>query len=163
MNNLFLIGCVISLTGCVGHYQQPAADAPRATLEAQKGDNNLIDGGAQSYWAFYDAHCQDTGQTGALGTVSPSSPGKNRFFIQTNRRIYLTALSAGVIERESFAKPMIRRSCLSVSSFVPETGATYQVTHTAPAWGCSVEIINLQTGQAPSTLIVEPVTKECGL
>lgn len=163
MNKLLLIGCVLSLTGCVGHYQQPAPDALHATLEAKRGDNNLIDGGAQSYWAFYDAHCQNTGQTGALGTVSPSSPEKNRFLIQANRRIYLNALSSGVIQRESTAQPMIHRSCLSISSFVPETGATYQVTHTAPASGCSMGIINLQTGRSPSTLFVEPVTKDCGL
>lgn len=154
---------MILLSGCVGHYPQPGSNAPHATLEAKGGDNNLIDGGAQGYWAYYDLHCQDTDQTGVLGPVHPNSVGRNTFLIQPDRRIYLTALSSGIKQRESAEQPIIHRSCVSVSSFIPQAGATYDITHRAPKSGCSLEIIDVQTGKSPSTMIVEPVTRECGL
>jgi hypothetical protein len=151
------------LTGCVGHYQQPASSAPHATLEGQWGTNNLMSGGSQGYWAYYDARCQDTAETGVLGSLSMSDPAKNRFLIQPDRRVYLTALSSGVIERQSTDQALIHRSCLSRSSFIPEAGATYQMTHSAPESGCALQVIDKQTGKAPSTLVVEPVVEGCGL
>jgi len=158
-----LICCVALLTGCVGHYQQPAPNAPYATLDAKWGKNEFISGGSQAYWAYYDAYCQDTDETGVLGGVSQSEPEKNRFLIQPNRRIYLSALSMGIKERENTDQPLIHRSCLSFSSFIPNAGAIYQVTHSAPKSGCSLEVIDMQTGKAPPTLIVEPIAKGCGL
>jgi len=55
-------------TGCVGFYQQPAPTAPHATLEAIQGTNTLLNGGVQMYWAYYDPGCNDTAETGVLGT-----------------------------------------------------------------------------------------------
>lgn len=163
MNKFFIVFCAASLLGCVGHYQQPALNEPHATLEAKWGDNNIIDGGFQGYWAYYDAHCQDTSQTGVLGSVSQSDPDKNRFLIQPDRRIFLSGLSSGIKQRNSIAPPIIHRACLSISSFVPRAGVTYQITHLAPESGCTLDVIDVQTGKAPSTLIVEPISKECGL
>ncbi|WP_224791223.1 hypothetical protein [Pseudomonas fluorescens] len=163
MTKSILICCAALLTGCVGHYQQPASNAPHATLDAKWGKNEFISGGSQAYWAYYDAHCQDTDETGVLGGVSQSEPEKNRFLIQPIRRIYLSALSTGIKERENTDQPLIHRSCLSFSSFVPNAGAIYQVTHSAPKSGCSLEVIDMQTGKAPPTLIVEPIAKGCGL
>jgi len=37
------------------------------------------------------------------------------------------------------------------------------VTHSAPEPGCTLQVIDKQTGEAPSTLVVEPVVEGCGL
>lgn len=151
------------LAGCVGHYQQPAPDAAHATLDAKWGSNNLMSGGGQAYYAFYDSHCNDTEETGVLGAISASNAEKNQFFIKPDRRIYLHALSVGTKNRKTTDEPIIHRSCMNISSFIPQAGTTYQVTHFAPDSGCSLEVIDMRTGRTPDTLIVEPITKECGL
>ncbi|WP_260415022.1 hypothetical protein [Pseudomonas cichorii] len=71
---LFL--CLALLTGCVGHYQQPAPNAAHATLIAKWSTNALISGGFQAYDAYYDNRCTDTDETGVLGAVSESEPEK---------------------------------------------------------------------------------------
>jgi hypothetical protein len=151
------------LSGCAGHYQQPAPEAAHATLDAKWGSNNLMSGGTQAYFAFYDSHCNDTEETGVLGVISASKPEKNQFFIKPDRRIYLHAVSMGIKNRKTTDEPIIHRSCMSISSFTPQTGATYQISHSAPDSGCTLEVIDMQTGRTPDTLIVEAVTKECGL
>ncbi|WP_263264154.1 hypothetical protein [Pseudomonas sp. RIT-PI-S] len=158
-----LAPCLVLLAGCVGHYQQPAADAPHATLNAQWGTNNLMNGGGQGYWAFYDSHCVDTEETGVLGAISATNSEKNRFFIKPDRRVYVHALSTGIKIRENNDQPLISKSCLNISSFVPRTGGVYRIKQSAPDWGCSLEVIDMSTGTPPNTLVVEPITKECGL
>lgn len=162
-NRFILIGLGALLTGCVGHYQQPAASDAHAVLDARWGENEFMSGGFQGYWAYYDAHCHDTPETGVLGALAASDPTKGRFRVDHGRRIYLSALSSGIRKRENTDPPIIHRSCLNVSSFVPLAGATYQVTHSAPSSGCFLEVIDKRTGKTPPTLLVESVTKECGL
>lgn len=163
MNKFFLVSCAALLAGCVGHYQQPALTAPHATLDAKWGTNNLMSGGFQAYWAYNDGHCQDTENTGVLGRVSPSEGENNRFLVEPYKRIYLSALSTGTKQREATDPSAIQRSCMNISSFIPEAGATYQITHSAPKSGCWLEVVDVKTGKAPASLVVEPVTKECGL
>jgi hypothetical protein len=151
------------LSGCVGHYQQPAPAAAHATLDAKWGNNNLMNGGVQAYYAFYDSHCLDTEETGVLGAISASKPEVNQFFVKPNRRIYLHAFSSGIVNRKTTDEPVFSRSCLSIGSFIPQAGTTYQISHSAPDSGCSLKVIDNKTGIAPDTYIVEPVTKECGL
>ncbi|WP_241193275.1 hypothetical protein [Pseudomonas synxantha] len=158
-----VISCLALLTGCVGHYQQPAPDAAHATLEAKWGSNNLVSGGSQAFYAFYDNNCNDTEETGVLGGISASNPEINRFLIKPERRIYLNALSTGVKIRKTTDESLIHKSCLTIRSFIPHTGATYRITLSTPDSGCSLEVIDVQTGKVPDTLMVEPVSKECGL
>ncbi|WP_259696437.1 hypothetical protein [Pseudomonas brassicacearum] len=158
----FSISCLALLTGCVGHYQQPTPDAAHATLNAKWGGNNLVSGGTQMYYAFYDSNCNDTEETGVLGTVSASKPENNHFFIKAGRRIYLQALSLGIKNRETNDEPLIHRSCLNISSFIPHVGATYQISQSTPDSGCSLEVIDMQADKVPDTLIIEPVVKGCG-
>jgi len=157
-----LICCIAWLAGCVGHYQQPASSAPHATLEAKWGTNNLMNGGSQAYWAYHDRRCQDTTETGVLGALSQTEPAKNRFLIKADQRIYLTAASMGIIERKSSGDALIHRSCMNASSFVPEVGVTYQATHSATESACSLAVVDTRTGQAPTSLVVETISKECG-
>ncbi|MCD5986511.1 MULTISPECIES: hypothetical protein [Pseudomonas] len=163
MNKFFLMSCAALLAGCVGHYPQPALTAPHATLDAKWGNNNLMSGGFQAYWAYHDGHCQDTKNTGVLGRVSQSESEKNQFLVEPDRRIYLNALSSGTKQREATDPSLIQRSCMNISSFIPEAGATYQITHSAPKSGCYLEVVDIKTGKAPASLVIEPVTKECGL
>lgn len=163
LNKFFLLCGALSVAGCVGHYQQPALGEPHATLKLMWGDNRLEGGGSQGYWAYSDADCLDTNQTGVLGALSKSEPERNRYLIQPNGRIYLQAMSSGIRLREDTQQPMVHIACMSISSFVPRAGSTYKVTHTAPMPGCSLQVIDLQTGQAPSTLQVESISKSCGL
>ncbi|MBX8486797.1 hypothetical protein [Pseudomonas cichorii] len=158
---LFL--CLALLTGCVGHYQQPAPNAAHATLIAKWSTNALISGGFQAYDAYYDNRCTDTDETGVLGAVSESEPEKNRFFIKPDRRIYLIAVSSGTKIHQPTPGSLIGKTCLNVSSFVPKAGATYQMSQSTPEQGCSLKILDMHTGQVPETLVVETVTKECGL
>lgn len=164
MNKLSLIiSCAILITGCVGHYQQPSPTAPHATLNAKWGSTVLMPGGFQGYWAYNDAHCQDTKDTGVLGPISESETGSNRFLLQPDKRIYLTAMSSSNKKRETADEPLIHRACMNISSFIPEAGATYQVTHSTLKSGCSLELLDVKTGKTPASLIVESITKECGL
>lgn len=151
------------LIGCVGHYQQPSVAAPHATLDAKWGSNELISEGFQGYWAYYNANCLKAENGGVLGGISKSDAAKNRFLIEPNKRIYLQALSSGGIQREAADEPQLLMGCVNISSFIPEAGATYQVTHSAQKSSCSLEVLDMKTGQSPSSLIVETVTKECGL
>ncbi len=162
MNKTLSICCAALLAGCVGHYQQPSTAAPHATLDARWGNNELMSGGFQGYWAYYNAHCQKTENSGVLGEISQSDAAKNRFLIEPDKRIFLNALSSGIKQRETTDEPLIHKSCISIVSFIPDAGATYQVTHSAPKSGCSLAVIDLKTGKAPTSLIVEPVTKACG-
>lgn len=162
MNKTLLMCCATLLAGCVGHYQQPSIAAPHATLDVRWGSNDLMSGGFQGYWAYYNAHCQKTENSGVLGEISQSDAARNRFLIEPDKRIFLNALSSGIRQRETAGEPLISKGCMSIVSFIPVAGATYQVTHSAPASGCSLEVIDLKTGKAPSSFIVEPVTKECG-
>lgn len=159
----FVISCLALLTGCVGHYQQPAPDAAHATLDAKWGSNNLMSGGTQAYYAFYDNNCNDTEETGVLGAISASKPEKNHFFIKPDRRIYLQALSMGIKNRKTTDETLVHRSCLNISSFIPQAGATYQISQSTPDSGCSLKVIDMQTGKVPDTLMIELITKECGL
>ncbi|AZD47716.1 hypothetical protein SAMN04489802_4244 [Pseudomonas chlororaphis] len=162
MSKAILILCLALLTGCVGHYLQPAPEAAHATLNAQWGSNILMSGGTQVYYGFYDNHCHDTQETGVLGAISASQPEKNQFLIKPDRRIYLQAASMGIKNRNG-DEILTHRTCLNISSFIPKNGAMYQVSHSAPKSGCSLEVIDMQTGKAPDSLVVEEVTKECGL
>ena len=159
---LLLCG-LLAGSGCVGHYQQPALSAPHATLKMVWGDNPFMSGGSQGYWGYSNGECRDTDHTGVLGALSKSEPEKNRFLIQPDQRIYLQAMSSGIWQRESNQQPLSHFACSSMSSFVPRAGKTYVVTHTAHIPGCSLRVVDQQTGQAPSTLLVEPISKGCGL
>lgn len=152
----------ILLAGCVGHYQQPSTAAPHATLEAKWGSNELMSGGFQGYWAYDNARCQKSENSGVLGSISRSDAASNRFLITPGKRIFLNALSSGTRQRETSDELLVHMSCISIVSFIPEAGASYQITHSAPKSGCSLEVRDLKTGTTPTSLVVEPVTKECG-
>ncbi|KTC03862.1 hypothetical protein AO388_14245 [Pseudomonas sp. ICMP 10191] len=163
LNRPVLIFCLAFLTGCVGHYQQAKLTEPHATIEAGWGKTDFLHEGFQGYWAYYDAHCQDTDETGALGGVSQTDPEKNRFLIKPEKRIYLNSLIVGVKRLEDRNRTWVQISCLNVSSFIPKEGATYKVTPSAFEGECSLAVIDRQTGKPPASLMVEPVRKECGL
>jgi hypothetical protein len=77
LNKYILICWAAVLTGCVGHYQQPAPNAPQATLQAKWGKNEFMSGGSQAY---YDPHCQDTAETGVLGVITQAESEKIGFW-----------------------------------------------------------------------------------
>lgn len=149
------------LVGCVGHYAQPAAGQPHATLDAVRGDNDLMSGGTQGYYAFYDLHCNDTEETGVLGEAS-SAQGTH-FFVKPNRRIYINAFSMGIKVRKNTNEAIIFKACASAASFIPMEGVTYRMRHSGDGSHCALEVVDTRTGEGPDTLVVEPVTKECGL
>jgi hypothetical protein len=161
MNKTLLMCCATLLAGCVGHYQQPSEIAPHATLDARWGDNDLMSGGFQGYWIYNDAHCQKSANSGVLGEISQSDPAKNRFLIEPDKRVFLNALSSGIKQREP-GERLTSKSCINIVSFIPDAGVTYQITHSAPKSGCTLKLVDLKTGKAPASLIIEPVTKECG-
>jgi len=163
MNKTLILCCATLLAGCVGHYQQPSTSAPHATLEAKWGSNELMSAGFQGYWAYENGRCQNSENSGVLGSISKSDAASNRFLIKPGKRIFLNALSSGTRQRETSDELLVHKSCISIVSFIPEAGATYQITHSAPKSGCSLEVLDLKTGTMPTSLIVEPVTKECGL
>lgn len=161
LNKPILMFCAALLTGCVGHYQQLKPSEPHATIEATLGGTDFLHDELQAYWAYHDGRCQDTSETGVLGAISKNEPKKNRFFIRTEKRIYLNALTTGI--KRDAEQRWVHISCLNISSFVPRVGATYQVTQSFHGELCSLQVEDLQTGKQPASIIVEPVSKECGL
>jgi hypothetical protein len=157
---VILICCAALIAGC-NYFRQPGPDEPHATIVAKPGPNEFMSGGSQIYMTYFDAKCQNTGETGVLGNLSYSNPDKNRFTTPAGKRVYLYALSQGIRERESADQPITARSCWSISSFIPVVGATYQATHSAPRYGCALELIDQKTGIAPPSLIVEQPSYEC--
>jgi hypothetical protein len=143
-------------TGCVGFYQQPAPTAPHATLEAIPGTNTLLNGGVQMYWAYYDPGCNDTAETGVLGTRKGEV--SERFLLIPDRRIYVNVMSSGGANKEG---ENYFRSCANVASFIPAVGATYQIIQAVPVSGCVVEITDKSTGRAPESFRREAVVGGC--
>jgi hypothetical protein len=143
-------------TGCVGFYQQPAPTAPHATLEAIPGTNTLLNGGVQMYWAYYDPGCNDTAETGVLGTRKGEV--SERFLLIPDRRIYVNVMSSGGANKEG---ENYFRSCANVASFIPAVGATYQIIQAVPVSGCVVEITDKNTGRAPESFRREAVVGGC--
>ncbi|NWC94072.1 hypothetical protein HX855_05940 [Pseudomonas sp. IPO3778] len=153
---MLLALCCGLTTGCVGFYQQPAPTAPHATLEAIQGANTLLNGGVQMYWAYYDPGCNDTAETGVLGTRKGEA--SERFLLIPDRRIYVNVMSGGAANKEGANYP---RYCANVASFVPAVGATYQIVQAVPVIGCVVEITDKSTGRAPESFRKEAVVGGC--
>jgi hypothetical protein len=156
LKKILLALCCSLSAGCVGFYQQPAATAPHATLEAIQGPNTLLNGGVQMYWAYYDPGCNDTAETGVLGTRKGEV--SERFLLIPDRRIYVNVMSSGGANKEG-ANAL--RSCANLVSFIPAVGATYQVIQSVPVSGCVVDVTDKSTGGSPDSFRREAVIGGC--
>lgn len=156
MKKIVLVLLCSLTAGCVGFYQQPAAQAPHATLDAVGGPSMMTDGGVQMYWAYYDVGCNDTAQTGVLGTRKGAA--RERFLLIPERRVYLNVMSSGGATK---AGATVLRHCANVASFIPVAGVTYQVSQDVPETGCRVEILDQRTGRPPESFRAETVQGQC--
>lgn len=154
----------LALAGCITAYSQVAETAPSATLTFEKGyttGTGLARSSMQEYWIVEDEACTDP-QRAAWFTFA-NDPRESRR-VSADRRVSIVARTkfyqgaGGTSTGQPGARVNILE-CRSLAQFTPELGLDYKVVQTAsPENGCTLVVVNAETGVSPRDLIVrEPL------
>lgn len=138
---------------------KPKIQGAFATLEFNKGYTAYQGVGAgrasvQFYKYMDDPACPKVTPTSMTWTtpamVSHASAAGRPILIEATSQLINSAGTA-----------MRTRTCVQAVGFVPEAGHTYSITQRAEASGCTMEVVDKTTGQAPPTLRRMPAENAC--
>lgn len=154
----------LALAGCITAYSQVAETAPSSTLTFEKGytvGTGLARSSLQEYWIVGDQACANP-QRAAWFTFA-NDPTESRR-VSADRQLNIVARTkfyqgAGGTSTGQPGATVNTAECRSLAQFTPELGRGYTVVHKAtPRDGCTLVVLNAETGLAPQDLIVrEPL------
>lgn len=143
----------IVLSGCAGPYQHPI-EGPRATIETKWTRAELVFGGQQAFTLLGDQVCGS--RLGNIGSFGWNSAEPKQYVVRAGSPIFLRASTGGVGAEGTI-------SCMNVISFVPESGATYELTHELSKGKCQAVVKDRKSGTSPAALQSHPVDRSCRL
>lgn len=143
----------VYLASCTPRYVVPATQS-KATLQffVQEGF-----GRAQNLVFFEDEACsKELGRLG--GKLVEDTQKKVVSDIGAERQIFVRAQTMNVT---SVGGQLGQAWCSNVISFVPQSGATYNMRHEADTSACYVSLIDQRTLAPPPTFFIHPRRDSC--
>lgn len=161
MNKLWLLASIL-LSGCVGVYQQPSTSQPHAVLISEFAGNDLIQGGAQFFYAYDNENCQ--ANYGAAVAALKDTERSKTTRIPSNNIIYIQAATSGITEKLyacSTGFCLQAGKCTSLISFTPQQGETYIIKHNYKNEACSISLISKITNEIPKSIKTHSIKNSC--
>jgi hypothetical protein len=167
LRTVILFGVVVatlSMGACakpVGQmYPTPLEGTPTANITIAKSPNLSLGGDSVGFYAFDNEVCEDTDGSGGLGGLMWTTPNSMSTQVAADRRLVVRALTARVLGTGGGSSIT---NCTNLIALTPEQGRTYTLRHMLfPAQEtCVVDVIDGETGKAPSSLERLPLVESC--
>lgn len=127
---LALAGAAALLGGCAATYQAPQG-AATATVVVKRGESPSTLSHTLHSRIYSDEACKQG--LGTLGSVGALSPDAKSTPVAAGTRVFVRTYSAG-----SHFGSNTNRRCVNLVSFVPQAGATYELTQDFNDAGCRI-------------------------
>lgn len=161
MNKFWLLVTAL-LSGCAGIYQQPSTSQPHAVLVTEFAENELIQGGAQLFYAYDNDNCQ--ANQGTAMTALKDTERTRTTRIPSDKKIYIQATTIGNIDEvhacsTGFCVPTAK--CTNLISFTPQQSETYTIKHNYKNNTCLISLTYSKTNKSPKSMRPHPIKSGC--
>lgn len=158
-----LLPVVCACSTGVGNFEQPSLNEPHATLMFSRDSGGSISRQFVPVFKYYDnPECNDHGQPSGLAGLAFDAPREVSVRIPSRSAAFLQGATITVDTTYVPTGPTSKLSnCITLTSFMPQSGASYAVRHIRTADGCALEIKNTSTGQRPPDAVNLPLTAWC--
>ena len=171
---LSIASAVTLLAGCAATYTPPVA-GPTAQLHIVSADvksRPLGQPALNLFHAFNDENCtkgEGIGRLAAFGRIGDAekdislSAGKRVFIKGVFVGYYTSDVSVAITTLKNYAitTAVSGDRCTNVVSFVPEANRRYAISQTPQTSSCQMTLVEADTGTAPASQIVHPITEGC--
>jgi len=133
--SLAVLSYVLLVPAYASSYDEPDEKTPSAELRIISSTSGI----AASSWVdgYSSEACPEKDDEGRLATFNVITRGKKVVRVRVGARLYVLA---GAHIEPPVGAEVRKTTCLSMASFVPETGKAYEIKHDLITRNCPIEI-----------------------